>query len=77
MEDCELLINSINNIIGKNIKRARLLRKFSREGLARRIGVRAQQLYKYEIGLNNITIGRLMLICKVLSVDITTLLRKE
>jgi transcriptional regulator with XRE-family HTH domain len=57
--------------VGKQIKIARLERGMSQTELGEQTGVTFQQIQKYEKGSNRVTIGRLLLIAKVLgqSVD--------
>lgn len=59
-------MDETNKIIGRRIKAARILQKYSRERVARRIGVSQQQLHKYEEGLNNIHVSRLAEIARAL-----------
>lgn len=56
------VLEKINERIGDNIKRVRKIRGFSREQLGRKVGIKGAQIYKYELGYNNITAARLMLI---------------
>ncbi len=59
-------IDVIDQYIGKKIHELRLARGLSRQELGERIGVTHQQCQKYEMGLNRISAGRLMLIAAVL-----------
>ena len=61
----------IDKYIGKRIYDLRLAIGFSREQLAKEIGVTHQQLQKYETGANRVTVGRLMLVAKALSKDVS------
>jgi len=56
--------------IGKRIYALRKKRGISREDLAFRIGVCPQQLFKYEIGENRITVDRLVLVALALDLKI-------
>jgi transcriptional regulator with XRE-family HTH domain len=59
-------IEIIDQHIGKKIFELRLARGLSRQELGEKIGVTHQQCQKYEKGVNRISVGRLMLIAKVL-----------
>lgn len=54
------------NVIGMRIKEARILNRFSREQVARKIGVSQQQLARYENGENRISADRLAVVATVL-----------
>jgi transcriptional regulator with XRE-family HTH domain len=65
--------SNTNELIEKIGKRIFLLRKkrgMSREDLAFKIGVCTQQLFKYEIGENRITVDRLILVALALDLKI-------
>ena len=64
-------IAEIDKEIGKKIKALRLGAGLSRERLATKIDVTFQQLAKYENGANRLSVGRLMLIAKALSKDLS------
>ncbi len=69
----ELYSTNTAELIEKIGKRIFLLRKkkgMSREDLAFRIGVCPQQLFKYEIGENRITVDRLILVALALDLKI-------
>ncbi len=55
--------------MGHRIKRLRTGKKLSRASLARLIGVSHQQLYKYESGINAISVGGIKKIAAALGVD--------
>jgi transcriptional regulator with XRE-family HTH domain len=59
--------------VGRNLRRARQHRGYTQDELARRIGVRSQQVQKYESGENRITAGRLWQASHHLRVPITDL----
>ncbi len=63
-------MNEINKIIGDRVKEARSKKKWSREMLARRIGVSQQQIERYEKGANSIPVANLRLIAKALGKEI-------
>lgn len=54
------------NIIGMRIREARRLNKFSREQVARKLGVSQQQLARYESGENKISADKISVIATIL-----------
>jgi transcriptional regulator with XRE-family HTH domain len=64
-------IVEVDKYIGERIYSLRLAQGFSRQQLSQIIGVTHQQLQKYEKGTNRISVGRLVLIAKALSKDIS------
>ena len=64
-------IVEVDKYIGERIYSIRLAQGFSRQQLSQIIGVTHQQLQKYEKGTNRISVGRLVLIAKALSKDIS------
>ncbi len=54
--------------LGESIRRLRILRGYSQDAVARKIGVTFQQLQKYECGLNRVCVSRLFDISKSFSV---------
>lgn len=64
-------ILEIDKFIGGKIYSLRLAKGLSRQQLAEVIGVTHQQLQKYEKGTNRISVGRLVLIAKALSKEIS------
>ncbi len=60
-----------DTIIGKRLRYARLVRGLSQSDLADAIGVRFQQVQKYETGMNRISASKLFLAARVLHVDIS------
>lgn len=67
----------INQLVGTKIKSIRLERKLTREQVARKIKVCQQTVEKYEKGLIEISISRLIQISNVLNVGILYLLPSE
>ena len=63
--------NNVDQIIGKKIYFLRLDNNMSQAELAKKIGISAQQLQKYENAKNRISAARLALIAKVLDKDIS------
>ncbi len=61
-------VSNIAKIIGDKIKKKRNVLGLSRDVLANKANVSNQQIYKYEYGMNNISLGRYLLICDALRV---------
>lgn len=64
-------IAEVDKFIGNKIYSLRLAKGLSRQQLAKVIEVTHQQLQKYEKGTNRISVGRLALIAKALSKNIS------
>ena len=60
--------SDINLYIGKRVRRRRRLLGLNQNELASAIGVRFQQIQKYECGANRITAERLWQLCGALEV---------
>ena len=71
MQHIENYFNNVDQIIGKKIYFLRLDNNMSQAELAKKIGVSAQQLQKYENTNNRISAAQLSLIAKVLDKDIS------
>ena len=71
MQNIENYFNNLDQIIGKKIYFLRLDNNMSQAELAKKIGISAQQLQKYENTKNRISAARLALIAKVLDKDIS------
>ena len=71
MQNIENYFNNVDQIIGKKIYSLRLDNNISQAELAKKIGISAQQLQKYENAKNKISAARLALIAKVLDKDIS------
>lgn len=67
----------INQKIGDRIKMARLDKKWSREQLARRMGICQQTIEKYEKGDVNISVRTLAKISSALGISIIYFLQDE
>jgi len=57
--------------IGQRLRRARLSKGLTQQGLAERIGISFQQVQKYENGSNRISSSRLLGIVRTLEIPIT------
>ncbi len=64
-------ILEVDKFVGGKIYSLRLAKGLSRQQLSKVIGVTHQQLQKYEKGTNRISVGRLVLIAKALSKDVS------
>lgn len=64
-------IAEVDQFIGGKIYSLRLAKGLSRQQLSKVIGVTHQQLQKYEKGTNRISVGRLVLIAKALSKNVS------
>ena len=71
MQNIENYFNNLDQIIGKKIYFLRLDNNMSQAELAKKIGISAQQLQKYENAKNKISAARLALIAKVSDKDIS------
>lgn len=61
--------------VGKNIKAYRRVAKMRQDDLAKKVGVRFQQIAKYESALNRVSASRLWLIAEALEVNVQNLYR--
>ena len=68
--------DSIDAYIGKRIREYRLLHGLTQQELAKGIGVKFQQLQKYEKGNSRCSFGRLVRIAQVINVPLARLLGK-
>ena len=65
------VITEIDTEIGRRVRRARLSKGLTQQGLAEKIGISFQQVQKYENGSNRVSSSRLLGISGVLGVPIT------
>lgn len=63
-------LNKVDKYVGAKIYNLRLAQGYSRKQLSALINVSNQQLHKYETGVNRISLGRLIMIAKVLAEDV-------
>ena len=66
----------IDLLIGARLRELRRLKKFSQQSLAREVGITGQQLQKYEMGRNRLSISRFVGLCEALQVRASTILRE-
>ena len=64
-------MTNIDVLIGARIKGRRIALKISQTKLAEAVGVRFQQVQKYESGANRVSASRLLMIAETLSVPIS------
>src|SRR5919106_3186763 len=62
--------DSIDKLVGRNIRIQRLAKGLSQTELAQKLGVTFQQVQKYEKGVNRIGAGRLFQIGRILGVHV-------
>jgi transcriptional regulator with XRE-family HTH domain len=65
--------NSVDVVVGRNVRAQRLAAGLSQGALGEQIGVTFQQVQKYEKGVNRIGASRLVRIAKVLNIAIPVL----
>lgn len=66
--------NDVDVYIGKRLREFRMLAGLRQEDVAEAIGVRFQQLQKYETGANRIALSRAVKICEYLGITVKQLL---
>jgi transcriptional regulator with XRE-family HTH domain len=64
--------DSIDALVGRNIKLHRQAKHLSQAELGEKLGITFQQVQKYEKGTNRVGSGRLFRIAEVLEVPLTT-----
>lgn len=62
--------SNLDELIGKKIERRRKFLGYTVSSFAKKIGVSAQQLYKYETGVNRISASALKEISEILNVSL-------
>ncbi|RVH17040.1 helix-turn-helix domain-containing protein [Sinorhizobium meliloti] len=65
--------NTVDIIVGRNVRRIRELSGTSQTALGEALGITFQQVQKYECGANRISAGKLLEIAKVLGCDLIDL----
>jgi transcriptional regulator with XRE-family HTH domain len=63
-------MNKVDALVGKRVRARRLALKMSQSELGAAIGVKFQQIQKYETGINRISASRLWAISETLNVDV-------
>lgn len=64
------MTNSIDHHVGKRLRRRRRLLGLTQQQLADRVGVRFQQIQKYECGANRVSAARLFQLAEALNVPV-------
>jgi transcriptional regulator with XRE-family HTH domain len=65
--------DSVDVLVGRNIRIQRLKRGLSQEALGNALGITFQQVQKYEKGANRVGSGRLHQIANIFKIPVTTL----
>lgn len=65
------MVRDIDDHVGKRIRRRRRLLGLTQQSLAEAIGLRFQQIQKYECGANRVTASRLFQLARALNVPTT------
>lgn len=63
----------VDVIVGQNIRHIRLLQGLTQQDLAEEVGIRAQQLQKYETGKDRVSASRLLMVSQVFGVSVEDL----
>jgi transcriptional regulator with XRE-family HTH domain len=66
-------VQEADKIVGERIKARRNELGVSQQDLGEKLGVSFQQVQKYEKGVNRVTTGRLIQLCRALQCDLTDL----
>ena len=66
-------MTEIDMAVGENLKRIRIAQNITQKELADQVGVRFQQIQKYECAANRISASRLVAICKTLGIKVSVL----
>ena len=65
--------HAIDIHVGERIRGLRLLKEMTQMDLAKQVGVRFQQVQKYETGFNRVSASRLYMIAEALDVEVIDL----
>lgn len=65
---------TIDKQVGLRVRACRLAKDMTQQDVANKVGVKFQQVQKYETGKNRISISKLVLICEVLGVTVSSVL---
>ena len=64
------MTNEVDHHVGRRLRRRRRLMGFTQQSLAESVGVRFQQIQKYECGANRISAARLFELAEALNVPV-------
>lgn len=65
------MIHPVDTHVGKRVRQLRWLRKVTQTQLADQVGIKFQQIQKYETGANRISASRLWEIAETLGVEVS------
>jgi transcriptional regulator with XRE-family HTH domain len=68
-------VTTLDQVIGQNIRRYRLLRGFTLEALSAAIGMKYQQIRKFEVGIDRISASQLHAVSGALRIPIANFFR--
>jgi transcriptional regulator with XRE-family HTH domain len=63
-------VDEVDRHVARRMRARRLALGLSQDDLAARLGTTPQQVHKYEVGANRITVGRLHAVAEALGVDV-------
>lgn len=66
--------NSDDLVIGRTIRKLRMLKGYSQEYVSKQLGITFQQIQKYEKGANRVSGSRLIAIAKILDITVSNIL---
>lgn len=61
-------VDEVEQHIGQKIKILRISHKMSQKALAEKLGITYQQVQKYEMGMNRVSVVRIWQLCNIFSV---------
>lgn len=65
------MVHPVDKLVGQRIRSLRHLLSMSQTDLAQKVGIKFQQIQKYETGANRVSASRLSEIAKVMKVQIS------
>lgn len=68
------MVSTINKHLGEKLRQERLVRGFSMKVLADALGITHQQVQKYEKGINQISVEKVLDICRILKMPVSVFL---
>lgn len=70
-------ITDEDKLIGRNLREIRMMRNVSLDAVGACLGVRPQQVWKYEVGLDRISAGQLLRATRFLDVPIAMIFEEN